>query len=175
MVYEEIEDEDMFFLNKMKALELKPNWIAVSFASNGKQITHVRNVCNNLWNCNNIKIMAKVESRSGIQNLNDIISHADGIMIARGDLLMCIEPYELPFVQASIVKSCREQKKIVCVATEFFDKYAETGIISRSELSDIYLAALQNIDYIMLARETGNSSHVKSTIDIINRIIEHNI
>lgn len=172
ILFDPIVQADMKYLTKMCEMGMEPQWIALSFTSDKKQIQLVREVYNKVWGNNKVKIMAKIESKRGLDNIDEIIEVADGIMIARGDLLLCVEPDELPFIQEKLVRKCKKYNKIVVVATEFFEKHAETGIINRSELSDVYLAAKQKSDYIMLARETGNNPYIDECIKIISKIIK---
>lgn len=170
--FEPVCSVDINYLNKMKQNNLIPDMVAISFASNVNQIVIVKRILSKIWPKENIKIICKIESRLGLKNIDDLITNADGIMVARGDLLQCIDPYMLPQIQFNIVRKCRDKMKYVCVATEFFERFAESGIVNRSELSDVALAAREGADTIMLARETGNSEYNFEGVKLINKILE---
>lgn len=173
IVFSSIDEIDMEYLRKMKDEGMCPDKVAISFASNEEQIEIVRKELFNIWKNNRIKIICKIESRLGLKNIDELLDNSDGIMIARGDLLLCIDPYKLPQIQMELANICKSKKKILIIATEFFERYAESGIVNRAELSDVALAVRQNADSIMLARETGNSCYAYECVEIINQIIEN--
>lgn len=172
IVFSPIDEIDIEYLRKMKDEGMCPDKVAISFASNKEQIEMVRKELFKIWDNNKIKIICKIESKLGLRNIDELLDNSDGIMIARGDLLLCIAPYKLPKIQMELANICKSKKKILIIATEFFERYAESGIVNRAELSDVALAVRQNADSIMLARETGNSCYAYGCVEIINQIIE---
>lgn len=175
IIFQSIEEIDIAYLKKMKDEGLCPERVAISFASTPDQISRVRVTLNEIWANNYIEIICKIESRLGLKNIDQLIECSDGIMIARGDLLLCIDPYKLPEIQMNLAKKCTEAGKILIIATEFFERYAETGIVNRAELSDVALAVRQGANSIMLARETGNSQYNFGCVNLINAIIQNEI
>lgn len=164
--------DDLEVLKKMQSHMLRPDWIAISFASGKNQIDQVKQVATSLWG-NSIKYMAKIESTKGLQNISEIIENVDGIMVARGDLLSFIEPYKLPYIQQDLIKKARKHKKATVVATEMLEKFAESGVICRPELSDIALAVRQKASAVMLSVETSNSARSEECITLMNNIIHY--
>lgn len=175
VIFEPIDEIDISYLNKMKAEGMCPDKVAISFASTVEQINSVKKVLNKIWADNNIQIICKIESKLGLKNIDDLIMHSDGIMIARGDLLLCINPFEMPKIQMELADKCLAAGKNLIIATEFFERYAESGIVNRAELSDVALAVRQGANSIMLARETGNSNYSLGCVKLINEIIENEI
>lgn len=164
------DQDDLVVLKRMKKHMLYPDWIAISFASGVQQINAIKEVVGGLWG-ERIRYMAKIESKKGLQNIDEIIKNVDGIMVARGDLLSFIEPYALPYIQQSLVNRARKYRKAVVVATEMLEHFSSTGIIHRPELSDIALAIRQGASAVMLSVESANSSRVEECITLVKNLI----
>lgn len=170
--FELFEWDDLELLQKMKNRSLCPDWIAISFASGIKQINRVKEVIRGLWD-QDIKFMAKIESKIGLENFSEILDSVDGIMVARGDLLAFVEPYVLPSIQQKLVRETRKKGKTVVVATEMLEKFAESGIIYRPELSDIALAVRQGANAVMLSVESSNCIRSEECILLMNKIVSY--
>lgn len=170
-----IERIDIDYLKRMQREGLCPDRVAISFASSKESLAEVSDVLDHIWPDQRIEIICKIESRLGLRNIDELIEQSDGIMIARGDLLLCIDPYELPKIQQTLAKKCNKKGKQLIIATEFFERYAESGIVNRAELSDVALAVRQGADSIMLARETGNSKYSLGCVELINKIITNEL
>lgn len=170
--FELFDQDDLEVLQKMKNHGLCPDWIAISFASGIKQINRVKEVIHGLWN-QDIKFMAKIESKTGLENFSEILQNVDGIMVARGDLLAFVEPYILPGVQQKLVSETRKKGKTVVVATEMLEKFAESGIVCRPELSDIALAVRQGANAVMLSVESSNCIRSEECILLMNKIVSY--
>lgn len=169
--YEPFTEEDIEALQKIHQKGLIPDWVALSFASTREQILATKNLLSKIWSKRTIKIMAKIENIKGLQNLDQILNSVDGIMIARGDLLLHIDPVYLPLIQAHIIRECRKKNIVSVVATEVLDSLADKGICNRAELSDIALAVRQGANAIMLAHESANSIYSEECIELLNKII----
>jgi pyruvate kinase len=98
--------------------------------------------------------MAKFETVAAVDSAAEIISEADGIMVARGDLGLAVGYVRLPSVQEQLVAAARQAGKITVVATQVLEVFAETGLPLRAELSDLSLVARQRADVVMLGKET---------------------
>lgn len=170
--FELFDQDDLEILKKMKDYGLSPDWIAISFASSINQINNVKRVIHELWN-RDIKFMAKIESKEGLENFSEILENVDGIMVARGDLLAFVEPYTLPSIQQKLVRETRKKGKTVVVATEMLEKFAESGIICRPELSDIALAVRQRASAVMLSVESSNCVRSQECILLMKKIIKY--
>lgn len=171
--FQPLDETDISYLKKMRAEGMCPDKAAVSFASTPEQLEQVRSALQDIWPENSIQIISKIESREGLKNIDALLSSSDGMMMARGDLLLCIRPAELPGIQSALAKKCRAAGKYLIIATEFFERYAESGVVSRAELSDVALAVRQGADALMLARETGNSRYSLGCVRLIQEIIQN--
>jgi len=118
------------------------------------------------------QIFAKVESRQALDNIDAIIDEADGIIVARGDLGICVPIYEIPAIQKQIVKKCREKNKPVVVATQMLDSMTEEPIPTRAEVTDVANAILDGATHLLLSAETAIGKHPDKVVDMMNKIIK---
>lgn len=172
VTYQPLVSADLAFFEKFVADGLVPDLISLSFASEMKQVQELREVVNSYWKNCEVKIIAKIETKQGLNNFDDILHAADGVMVARGDLLLNVPAYKLPKIQEILVQKTNAAEKISIVATEMFEQFAVNGVVNRAELSDIALAVRQKADILMLSRETGNSNYPIETVDLIRKLIQ---
>ena len=129
------------------------DFIAASFVRNSEAIDSIREI---IEDCNSdIAIISKIENREGIDNIDEIIKASDGIMVARGDLGVEIEPEELPFVQKEIIKKCNLAFKPVITATQMLDSMIRYPRPTRAEATDVANSIYDGTDAIMLSGETA--------------------
>lgn len=116
------------------------------------------------------RIIAKIEDQSAISNLDEIITAADALMVARGDLgIEC--PYEeLPLIQRRAVKACIQKKKPVIIATHMLESMIEQPIPTRAEVTDIANAVFEKADCVMLSGETTTGKYPVECARVMNRI-----
>ena len=119
------------------------------------------------------KIYAKIENTQALSNLNSIIDEADGIIVARGDLGICVPIYKVPVIQKEIIKQCRLKDKPVVVATEMLDSMTEEVLPTRAEVSDVANAILDGADSLLLSSETAVGRHPHKVIWMMNQIIKN--
>ncbi|MEK8199502.1 pyruvate kinase [Lysinibacillus sp. FSL M8-0134] len=162
--------EDRQFLLRLKKYQLVPDWISISFVENGIDIKTLKKEINNIFGENEIKIISKIETQNSLNNINDIIKCSNGIMVARGDLCQNIDPAMIPTVQQSLVKLANEKQVISIVATQILEKFAITGEVCFSELSDISLAVQQRTDFLMLSGESG-AKRSKECLKLMTEVI----
>jgi len=147
----------------------KLDYIAQSFVRNKKDILSFRDlVKGRLPNC---KIIAKIENRQGIKNIDEIIAVSDGIMVARGDMGVSLPIYEIAVVQKMIIKKCNRMKKFVITATQMLESMTEHSRPTRAEVTDVANALLDGSDYLMLSAETAAGKHPVESVDMMNQII----
>ena len=120
---------------------------------------------------NHIAVLAKIENANAINNLEEITKVADGLIVARGDLGIELSLEKLPFFQKNILKVAREYEKTAIVATDFLHSMEENTRPSRSEVSDIYNAVMDNCDAILLSGEVAIGKYPVETVEMLSKTI----
>ena len=133
------------------------DFIAASFIRKASDILEVRKVLKEN-NGENIKIIAKIESQEGVDNIDSIIEVTDGVMVARGDMGVEIPIERVPIIQKKIIKKCNTAGKIVITATQMLDSMIRNSLPTRAEASDICNAIFDGTDAIMLSGESASGS-----------------
>ena len=139
--------------NLTRLNEINPDYIALSFVRNEKDILYLKNELKNINSA--IKVIAKIENRRAIKNIEEIIKASDGIMIARGDLGIEIPINELAFWQKNIIDLCRLNCKPVIVATQMLQSMVTNNRPTRAEATDVSNAVFDGTDALMLSEETS--------------------
>ena len=170
---------DMVYLSEQDKADLKfgveqgVNFVACSFVSKAQDVIDVRNW---LQECGSapgkIEIIAKIESRAGVNNLDSILDVCDGIMVARGDLGVEVPFEELPCIQKSIIKSCRIHGKRSITATEMLESMIKQPRPTRAEISDVANAVYDGSSAIMLSGETAAGSYPVEAVKAMAKIAE---
>lgn len=142
-----IDEEDIRY-----AVRNDGDFLALSFVSCKQDVLDAKKIIESEQG--NIKIIAKIESKTGIDNLDEILSVSDGVMVARGDLGEEVPISLLPVYQKRIIKKAREYGKICIVATEMLESMKKRSRPTRAEVTDIANAVLDGTDAIMLSGET---------------------
>ncbi|MBJ8055367.1 hypothetical protein JDS87_26365 [Bacillus cereus] len=168
--YDEFTINDLQILNEMKNNNIVPDWVCISFVNNKNSIVNVREKLFSIFNIG-IKVISKIETKEGINNLNEIVIESDGTMVARGDMALNIPPEELPVVQKLILTLSKKYNKYSVVATQILEGFSTFGVPQRAELSDIYLAINQNVCCLMLAGESGGSKRSKECMKFLRDAI----
>ncbi|MFZ0034506.1 MAG: pyruvate kinase, partial [Sedimentisphaerales bacterium] len=147
----------------------KVDFIAQSFVRNEKDILSVREFINrHNFNCS---LIAKIENRQGIENIDRILEVSDGIMIARGDMGVSLPIYEVPVMQKIIIKKCRRRRAFVITATQMLESMTEHIRPTRAEVSDVANAIIDGSDYVMLSAETAAGKHPVEAAQMMSDII----
>lgn len=135
------------------ACEHEGDYLALSFVSCKEDVLAAREILKE-YHREDMKIISKIESATGMENLDSIVEVSDGIMVARGDLGVEIPMEQLPIAQKTIVQRCREYDKICVVATEMLESMKKSARPTRAEVSDVANAVLDGTDAVMLSGET---------------------
>ncbi|MGB2631136.1 MAG: pyruvate kinase [Candidatus Omnitrophota bacterium] len=144
-------------------------YIAQSFVRTKNDILGVRKLLNSGSRC---RIIAKIEDREGIKNIDEIIKASDGIMIARGDMGVSLPIYEIPVVQKMIIKKCNRAGKFVITATQMLESMAENLRPTRAEVTDVANAIIDGTDFVMLSAESAVGKYPVETAVMMNNIIK---
>jgi pyruvate kinase len=146
------------------------DYIAQSFVRDKPDLIPIKKIIQNeLPDC---KIIAKIENRQGIDNIDKLINVADGIMVARGDMGVSIPIYEIPVVQKAIIRKCNRAKKFVITATQMLESMVENIRPTRAEVTDVANAILDGTDFVMLSEETAAGKHPVEAVKMMNEIIK---
>ena len=148
------------------------DFLAVSFVTCAQDIIDVKEILKS-QNREDMQIIAKVESQTAIDNLDEIIEVSDGIMVARGDLGVEVPMPELPIYQKLMIQKCREAGKFVIVATEMLASMYESARPTRGEVLDIANAVMDGTDAIMLSGETTIGKYPVDAVRYMAEIAEN--
>ena len=118
-----------------------------------------------------IPIIAKIERKIAIDNLDKIIDVADAVMIARGDLGNEVPIEVIPFLQKMIIQKSKERKKPVITATEMLASMVESSIPTRAEVTDVAHAILDGSDAVMLSEETAVGGYPVEAVAVMEKIV----
>lgn len=144
-------------------------YIAQSFVRTKKDILEVREFIKAGSPC---RMIAKIECREGIKNIDEIIKVSDGIMIARGDMGVSLPIYEIPVIQKMIIKKCNRAGKFVITATQMLESMADNLRPARAEVTDVANAIIDGTDFVMLSAESAVGKYPVETVAMMNNIIK---
>ncbi len=153
------------------AVKLGFDYLALSFVRGPDAVEQLRGVLRVLG-AEDIGVLAKIETRSGVENVEDVARAADGVIIARGDMGMHYNLEEIPSLQKRLVEKVRLLRKPVIVATQFLETMRENPVPTRSEVMDVYNAVLSGVDGLMVTAETAIGRYPVECIKWLRRIIE---
>ncbi|MEG6521469.1 pyruvate kinase [Desulfotomaculum sp. 1211_IL3151] len=151
-------------------LEQRVDFIAASFIRKPADVLAIRQIIEE--NGADVDIIAKIESREGVENLADIINVADGIMVARGDLGVEIPAEEVPVLQKTMIEMCNKAGKPVITATQMLESMTQNPRPTRAEASDVANAIFDGSDAIMLSGETAAGKYPVQTVETMARIAQ---
>ena len=163
----DVDREDIIYACKHKG-----DFLALSFVSNKDDVLEAKKIMEEN-NYTDMKIISKIESVTGIENLDEIIDVSDGIMIARGDLGVEVPMEMLPFYQKMIIGKCREKGKFCIVATEMLVSMKKSIRPTRAEVSDVANAVFNGTDAVMLSDETTIGNYPVDTVKTMASICEN--
>ena len=147
------------------------DYLALSFTETAEDIKEIRR----FFFPRKIFIIAKIETKKGVRNIDSIINESDGIMVARGDLGNHVPLEELPLFQKMIIRKCNKKRKFVITATEMLLSMVSSKIPERAEVSDVANAVLDGSNALMLSEETAIGKHPLEAVSIMHKIITETI
>lgn len=152
-------------------IENDVDFIACSFVSERQNLLDVREFLH-AHGGDHIDLIAKIENRSGVDNIEEICAECDGIMIGRGDMGVEIPFEELPAIQKYLITKCRLLGKRVITATEMLESMIYNPRPTRAEISDVANAVYDGTSAVMLSGETAAGKHPVLVIETMSRIVE---
>ena len=153
------------------ALAMRVDYLALSFVRQAADIEALRDIVRTCGK--DVAIIAKIEKPDALQHVNSILGSADGIMVARGDLGIELDPEQVPVVQHQLIRLAREKCKPVIIATQMLESMIENAKPTRAEVSDVAGAVYAGADAVMLSGETAIGKFPVETVQIMSRIAQH--
>lgn len=147
------------------------DYVALSFVQTADDIRKLRRILTNLGSQS--KIIAKIETKLAVENLEEIIKETDAVMVARGDLAVETSPEAVPIVQRQIIELGMKHAKPTIVATQMLASMSESPEPTRAEVSDVATAVLLGADAIMLSDETASGKFPKEAVRVMHRVIDY--
>ena len=151
-------------------IEQDVDFVALSFVSKAQDVIDTKNFLAE-HGASHIDVIAKIENRSGVNNLLDIMKVCDGIMVARGDLGVEIPYEELPDIQKYIISQCRIHGKRVITATEMLESMIHNPRPTRAEISDVANAVYDGTSAVMLSGETAAGMYPVQSVEAMAKIV----
>ena len=145
-------------------------YIAASFTRTADDVRQIREILD--AHGSRMKIIAKIESSQGVNNINEILDVADGVMVARGDLGVEVPMEEVPIIQKQIIHLAETRGKIVVTATQMLDSMMHNPRPTRAEATDVANAIYDGTTAIMLSGETASGSYPIEAVQTMSRIAE---
>jgi len=147
----------------------KLDYVALSFVQSARDVERLRTILRGLGSP--AKIIAKIETKAGTDNIDEIMQEADAVMIARGDLAVETEPESVPVMQRHIIGLGLRYKKPTIVATQMLASMTESPEPTRAEVSDVATAVIVGADCVMLSDETANGQYPIEAVKVMKRVI----
>lgn len=154
--------EDLAF-----ALRLGVDWVALSFVQKAEDMAELKRLVDGKAAC-----LAKIEKPAALTELSTILDYSDGVMVARGDLGVELDPEEVPVAQKQILRMARQRGVPAIVATQMLESMTSSPAPTRAEASDVANAVYEGADALMLSAETASGDYPLESVTIMNRIVE---
>ncbi len=152
-------------------VEAGVDYVALSYVGSADDIRELRVYIDTLGK--KIPIIAKIERREALQNLDEIMAESDAVMVARGDLGNAFPIEEIPFIQKDIVTRAKEKGVFVIVATEMLYSMIHSPRPTRAEVTDVEYAVENGADAVMLSDETAKGEYPIEAVKILDRMLSY--
>ena len=148
-------------------VEQKVDYFAISFVQNKEDMIHARKLLNGYKG----KLIAKIEKFDAVANIDEILEHSDGLMVARGDLGIEVPYYDVPTIQKQLIKKANASSKSVITATQMLLSMTTNERATRAEISDVANAVLDGTDVVMLSEESAIGDDPENVVKTMSNII----
>ena len=152
-------------------IENNVDYIAASFVRTANDVLAIREILEEKGN-KEIKIIAKIESTQGIDNFEEILDVADGIMVARGDMGVEVAYEMLPGIQKRFIRRCVQSGKIVITATQMLESMTTSPMPTRAEITDVANAVFDGTTAVMLSGETAAGKYPVEAVETMSKIAQ---
>mgnify|MGYP005988837305 FL=1 len=146
------------------------DWIALSFVRHDSDVKSLVKLIEKNTE-HRIPVIAKIEKPEGVKNIDEIMKHASGIMVARGDLGVEIDAAEVPLIQKKLVYKAKKARIPVIIATQMMESMMESMNPNRAEVNDVANSVMDGADAVMLSGETSVGKHPIEVVQTISKII----
>ena len=146
------------------------DWIALSFVRHDSDVKSLIKIIEKNTD-HRIPVIAKIEKPEGVKNIDEIMKHASGIMVARGDLGVEIDAAEIPLIQKKLVYKAKKARIPVIIATQMMESMMESMNPNRAEVNDVANSVMDGADAVMLSGETSVGKHPIEVVQTISKII----
>ena len=153
------------------AIEQKVDWIALSFVRTAEDLIELQDLIAK-HSDHKIPIIAKIEKPEGVENIDSIITHCDGLMVARGDLGVEVPAHEVPLIQKKLVNKAKTARIPVIIATQMMETMITSLTPTRAEVNDVANSVMDGADAVMLSGETSVGNYPVQVIQKMTQIIE---
>jgi pyruvate kinase len=151
------------------ALQQGANFVAVSFVRSAKDVLQAKKAISRQKQ--DVPVIAKLEKPEAIDNLDEILSVSDAVMVARGDLGVEMSPEKVPVAQKHIIARACEARRAVITATQMLESMTQNPRPTRAEASDVANAVFDGSDALMLSAETASGAYPLEAVQMMDRII----
>ncbi len=158
-----LSDKDREFIDF--AIDNNIDFIAHSFVRRKEDLIEIQDILDK--KSSRIKLIAKIENKEGVDNIDEILEHSYGIMVARGDLAIEIPQMKIPVIQKQITNKCIRSRKPVIIATQMLHSMIEHPRPTRAEVSDIANAVYDGTDAMMLSGETAYGNYALEAVKVM--------
>lgn len=153
------------------AIEQKVDWLALSFVRTAEDLIELQDLIAK-HSDHKIPIIAKIEKPEGVENIDSIMSHCDGLMVARGDLGVEVPAHEVPLIQKRLVNKAKTARIPVIIATQMMETMITSLTPTRAEVNDVANSVMDGADAVMLSGETSVGNYPVQVIEKMTQIIE---
>jgi pyruvate kinase len=151
------------------AAEHNLDYLAVSFVQRAEDITRLKRRLVRMKA--GIGIIAKIETKAAVANIEEIVAASDGVMVARGDLAVEMRPEAVPIIQQQVIDLARKRQRFVIVATQMLESMIKAPTPTRAEVSDVANAVREGADAVMTSGETAVGLYPSEVVEIMKRVI----